>query len=127
GFKLGVSNYLGDIGGKEKIGRGFIMDMKLNQTRLVAGAYVRYKINNTFGFQGSMNFGKIQGDDQFSENTGRHYRNLRFKNNIFEVSARGEVYFLELNDVGGHGRYWVDFKAYAFTGLTVFYHNPKGQ
>lgn len=127
GIKLGASNYLGDIGGQEKTRRNFIMDMKLQETNIVVGAYARYKINSTFGVQASLNFGKISGDDQLSSNPGRHYRNLRFKNNILELSARGEVYIFELNDVGNHGRYWVDMKTYAFGGLTAFHHNPKGQ
>lgn len=127
GIKLGGSNYLGDIGGKEKTRRNFIWDMKLSQTNLVAGIYGRYKINGTFGIQGSINFGKVSGDDQLSENFGRNHRNLRFKNNILEFSGRGELYIFELNDVGNHGRYWVDMKTYAFAGLTAFHHNPKGQ
>lgn len=127
GIKLGASNYLGDIGGKEKTRRNFIWDMKLTQTNLVGGIYGRYKINGTFGVQASLNFGQLSGDDQLSENPGRHYRNLRFKNNILELSLRGEVYIFEMNDVGNHGRYWVDMKTYAFAGLTGFHHNPKGQ
>lgn len=127
GVKLGGSNYLGDIGGKEKTRRNFIWDMKLQETNFVGGIYGRYKINGTFGVQASLNYGKVSGDDQLSENPGRHNRNLRFKNNILEISARGEVYIFELNDVGNHGRYWVDMKTYAFAGLTGFHHNPKGQ
>lgn len=127
GVKLGGSNYLGDIGGKDQTRRNFILDMKLQETNLVIGGYARYKINGTFGVQGTINFGKVSGDDQLSTNPGRHYRNLRFKNNILEISGRGEVYIFELNDVGNHGRYWVDMKTYAFAGLTAFHHNPKGQ
>jgi hypothetical protein len=127
GVKLGASNYLGDIGGKEKTRRGFIMDMKLQETNLTAGLYARYKINNTFGIQGSLNIGKLSGEDQQSENIGRNTRNLRFKNNIIELSVRGEVYIFELNDVGNKGRYWVDMKTYAFAGLTGLHHDPKGR
>jgi hypothetical protein len=127
GVKLGASNYLGDIGGQEKTRRGFVMDMKLKETNLTAGIYGRYKINGTFGVQASLNIGKISGDDAQSSNVGRNTRNLRFKNNVVEFSTRGEVYIFELNDVGGHGRYWVDMKAYGFTGFTAFHHNPKGR
>ncbi len=127
GFRLGASNYLGDIGGDELIGRGFILDLKLQETNLVAGIYGRYKFNGYFGVHASLNIGKISGEDQLSSNPGRNTRNLRFKNNVKELSVRGEVYIFELNDVGNKGRYWVDMKTYGHAGLTVFHHNPKGR
>jgi hypothetical protein len=127
GGKLGAANYLGEIGGKEDIRRNFIMDMKLRATRPVISAYARYKLNGYFAFSGSITLGQITGDDQFSENIGRNTRNLRFKNNLFEVSTRTELYIYEMNDVGGSGRYWVDMKIYGFTGLSVFRSNPKGR
>jgi len=127
GVKLGAANYLGDIGGKEQTARRFIWDMKMNQTNFSAGLYARYKFNGYYALNGSINYGKISGDDVFSENPGRNNRNLRFKNNIFEISVKNELYIFELNDVGGHGRYWVDMKMYATGGLNLFFHNPKGR
>lgn len=127
GFKLGLSNYLGDIGGDELSRRGFVMDMKLRETNLVGGVYGRYKINGTFAVNASLNIGKISGEDQSSANIGRNTRNLRFKNNVKELSVKGEVYIFELNDVGSKGRYWLDMKTYGHAGLTVFHHNPKGR
>ena len=44
GLSVGVSNYLGDIGGKEKTRRDFVADMKMAKTRWNAGLFVRYKI-----------------------------------------------------------------------------------
>jgi hypothetical protein len=127
GGKLGMSNYLGEIGGKEDIRRNFIMDMKMRATRAVIGGYARYKLNGYLGFTGSVQFGQITGDDLFTTNIARNTRNLRFKNNIFEISGKTELYIYELNDVGGHGRYWVDMKLYGFTGFSIFRHNPKGR
>ncbi|MFT7156204.1 MAG: hypothetical protein ACI8Q1_001209 [Parvicella sp.] len=127
GVKLGMANYLGDIGGKEQTARRFIWDMKLNQTNFAAGAYARYKFNGLYGLNVSINYGKLSGDDIDSENRARNARNLRFKNNVFNLSIENELYLFELNDVGGSGRYWVDMKAYVFGGLSVFIHNPKGQ
>lgn len=126
GIRLGGSNYLGDIGGKEKTRRDFVMDMKLNQTRWVFGGFARYKFASNFAGNLSVNYGRIQGDDALSTNLGRRTRNLRFQNNILDITARGEYYFFEVNDVGNHGRYWVDMKVYAHGGLTAFHHNPKG-
>ena len=81
------------------------MDMKLSQTRWVAGGYARYKFMPSLAGNFSINYGRIQGDDALSSNDARNTRNLRFKNNILEISARAEYYLFEANDVGGKGRY----------------------
>lgn len=126
GIKLGATNYLGDIGGQEKTRRDFVMDMKLSQTRWVAGGYARYKFMPSLAGNFSINYGRIQGDDALSSNDARNTRNLRFKNNILEISARAEYYLFKANDVGGKGRYWLGFKTFFHFGVSAFYHNPKG-
>jgi len=126
GIKLGATNYLGDIGGQEKAGRDFIMDMKLSQTRWVVGGYARYKFTPSIAGNLSVNYGSIQGDDALSSNKGRNTRNLRFKNKILEISAKAEYYIFEANDIGGKGRYLLDLKTFAHLGITGFNHNPKG-
>ena len=44
GVTVGVSNYLGDIGGKEKTRRDFVADVKMAKTRWNGGAFLRYKV-----------------------------------------------------------------------------------
>ena len=113
GIKLGATNYLGDIGGQEKSRREFLMDMKLSQTRWVAGGYARYKFLPSLAGNLSINYGRIQGDDALSSNKGRNTRNLRFRNNILEISAKAEYYVFEASDIGGKGRYLLDLKTFA--------------
>lgn len=126
GGYLGISNYLGDIGGNEKDGRDNApWDMKLNQTRWALGTFGRYKINDYFSVQSSLNYLRIQCDDKLSENRGRRGRNLNFRNDIFSLSARGEIYIYNVPDVSRTGRSRIDFKSFAFVGITGFYHNPK--
>jgi len=126
GFRLGASNYLGDIGGKEKNRRNFILDMKLQQTSLVGGAFIRYKLDKNWSLNAQVNYGRIKGDDALSTNPGRMWRNLRFKNDIIELSGRGEYNFYEDADFGNSGKYTTELKAFLHAGLTGFYHNPKG-
>ena len=126
GFKLGTTNYLGEIGGKEKTRRNFILDMRLPHTGVVIGGFARYKINNYWSVNTSLSYGQIKGDDANSTNPGRMWRNLRFKNNILELSSRGEFNFFQEPDLGGRGRFKNEFKSYIHGGLTCFYHNPKG-
>jgi hypothetical protein len=127
GFRVGGTNYLGEMGGKEETRKDFVWDMKLNQTRWALGGFFRYKLNPLIGFNVGLTYGRIQGSDALSDNPGRVGRNLHFRNDLFELYGRTEVYFFSMNDVGNRGRYRMDFKAYAFAGLAGFYHNPKAQ
>jgi len=125
GGYLGMANYLGEIGGKEKTERPFIWDMKLNQTRWSMGGFARYKINDFIAIHGSLNYLRIQGADNLSTNRGRRGRNLSFKNDILDFAVRAEVYIYNIPDVGGTGRYRLDFKSYAFVGIGGYLHGPK--
>lgn len=127
GIKLGATGYLGEFGGKEKERRDWLMDIKLNQTRWLAGAFARYKINRNIGLNLGFTYARIQGADYLSTNPQRVTRNLSFRNDFFELSLRGEYYFYAVNDVGGKGRYQLDFRSYIFAGVAGFYHNPKAQ
>jgi hypothetical protein len=126
GIKFGASNYVGEIGGKEKQGRPFILDMKPGMTRpQFGGAFVRYRWKENIGLAASLEHARIKGDDAKSTNPERTSRNLSFRNDIIELAGRGEYYFYRENDVGGKGRYQLDFKAFAFIGVSGFFHNPK--
>lgn len=126
GFKLGASNYLGEIGGLEKTRRNFIWDMKIPQTRSSASLFGRYKFNDYVAANVAFNFNRIKGDDNLSTNPGRVNRNLRFVNNVLDFTSRAEGYFYKISDVGNRGRYYVAFEAYGHAGVTAFYSNPKG-
>ena len=125
GVMAGASNYLGEIGGKEKSRRDFILDLKLSQTRSALGGFVRYKINPDIYVRGSAGWYRISGKDELSTNPGRRGRNLSFRNDIIEASVTGQYMFYDIADLGRTYRYRNDFKAYIFTGASVFMHNPK--
>ena len=69
--------------------------MRLPHTGVVIGGFARYKINNYWSVNTSLSYGQIKGDDANSTNPGRMWRNLRFKNNILELSSRGEFNFFK--------------------------------
>lgn len=127
GINMGAANYLGEIGGKEKTRRNFIMDMKLSQTRSAIGGFVRYKLHPDILVRGSLGWYRISGADKFSTNPGRVGRNLSFRNDIIEASVTGQYVFYDIADLGRTYRYRNDFKAYVFTGVAGFYHNPKAE
>lgn len=127
GGKLGVSNYLGEIGGDEKTRRDFVWDMKLNQTSFSVGAFARRKMSEIWALNLGFNAGRIKGEDALSSNIGRRGRNLSFRNTLLDLSLRGEVYLYNDPNVGGSGLYKLDFKSYALLGVSGFYHNPQAR
>jgi hypothetical protein len=132
GGSLGVSNYLGEMGGKEKPRRDFIYDMNLTQTRLSAGGFARYKLTPVFSVKNSLTYIRIQGNDALSANPERFSRNLSFRNNMFELSSVAEYYFYKSSDMSGRpglrgSRKRVDFRTYVFAGIGALYTNPQAQ
>ncbi len=125
GFNLGAANYLGEIGGKEKDAQPFLLDLKLTQSRLSFGGFVRYKLIDDFSVKAQLSLFRIQGADSLSLNPTRVGRNLSFKNDIIELSVRGEYTFYKDFDVGNAGTYEVNMNMYLFGGLGVFYNNPQ--
>ncbi len=127
GFKLGGANVLGDIGGKEQTARRFIWDMKMQETSFAFGGFARHLFHPLFAGSVHFTYGRIQGDDALSTNRPRVGRNLSFRNDIKELSLRGELYLLNIQDVGGTGRYRTEMKVYLLAGVAGFHHNPKAQ
>jgi hypothetical protein len=125
GVKVGGSNYLGDIGGGAGTRRDFVPDMRMSETKMSAGAFVRYKCLPKISVLLSYNYGRIAGDDKLSSNLGRHYRNLNFRNDIHELALEGQIYFYSVDDLGRTYRYKNSFRAYAGLGIAGFYHNPE--
>jgi hypothetical protein len=125
GVSVGVSNYLGDIGGKEKTRRDFVADMKMAKTRWNVGGFARYKVHQKFSVKMALDYLRIEGDDKLSSNPGRNGRNLNFKNDMFDLAVTGQVFFFEDNDLGNTYRYKNGFRAYFFAGLGAYYSNPK--
>lgn len=126
GAKVGVANYLGDIGGYDKERRDGPVDMRFEQTNWALGAYTRYKVGRLLSIQAEFNAARIRGADYLSANPQRAARNLSFRNLILELGVRPELTIFQDNDVGGRGYYNPDFRLYAFAGVAAIYHNPQG-
>ncbi|HLP12065.1 MAG TPA: DUF6089 family protein [Flavobacteriales bacterium] len=125
GFGLGVSNYLGEMGGKDKARRDFVADMKLSQTRWAVNGFARYKFNDYFAMHTGLSYVRIEGDDKLSTNRGRKGRNLNFTNDMLEFAVRGELYVYGANDMGKNTHSRIDFQSYLFAGLGGLLHAPK--
>lgn len=125
GFSVGVSNYLGDIGGGINTRRDFVADMKLSQTHLASSGFFRYRFDKHFAVKGTLAWARISGDDKLSENPARNARNLNFRNDVFEFNAQAQYIFYEVYGLGRSFRHEDNFRMYIGLGAGLAYHNPK--
>ena len=70
----GFSNYQGDLQDKR---------FTLNQAHLAFGAGLLYDITDKFGVRANVTFGKVSGDDKYSQ--FNNVRNFNFQSQIMEV------------------------------------------
>ncbi|MBI2968336.1 MAG: hypothetical protein HYY40_11075 [Bacteroidetes bacterium] len=127
GGGLGATNYLGEMGGKDKPRRNFIYDMKLKQTRYDFSGFARYKFYPFLLLKGTMSYLRIVGADSLSIYDRRKYRNLHFRNSIIELIATAEYQFFKAYDITRKGKIRVDLQFYGFAGIGGVYHNPKAK
>ena len=132
GGLLGVSNYLGEIGGTKKPGQGepgkpFIADMRLDQTKFAVGGWIRYKVHPLVSVKANLAFIRIGAADSTSDYLNRRTRNLSFRNDIYELNTQLEYNFYSANNISPRGRKIIDFNAYGFVGGGMFWHNPKAK
>ncbi len=133
---IGAANFLGDLGGLNKIGTDYSpVDLEMVETRTAFGLGYRYKIFKWFNISAAFNYLIVGSDDRLTSEPFRNNRNLNFKSDIFELSGRLEFVYIS-NRVGHRygikrtlsrrmkNRSW-DFTA--FVGIGGFYFNPKGR
>lgn len=135
-IQAGVSEFLGDLGGRNEIGKDYSpVDMEFSLTRPAVSLAYRYKFAKNFNVHSSFNYLLVAGDDKLTTETFRSNRNLNFKSNIFELAVRAEVSIFSKKT--GH-RYGIKktlsrrhknrtWELIGFVGVGGFYFNPKGR
>ncbi len=126
GLRVGAANYLGDIGGKYTSRRDFVSDMHIPSTRWAIGGFYRKRRNKKIAWSGTFDYIRIQDKDELTTYFPRRARNLRFKNDMLEISGRGEFTLYYDSDLTNQGYFSPDMKIYVFAGLAGLYTNPKG-
>ncbi len=130
---IGVTNFLGDLGGADQIGRDFLYDLDFVATRPSLFVGYRYQLN-TFAFlRSNLQWGILTADDKNTKEEFRSKRNLHFRSGFLEVNglvefyliqnARGNLYRLR----GVRGRRGLKMDVYVFGGIGFMYFNPKAQ
>jgi len=135
-FQIGAAEFLGDLGGLNKVGTDFSpVDLEFSLTRPAVSIAYRYKLLKNLNWHSSLNYLLVAGDDKLTSEPYRNNRNLNFKSNVFELATRIEVSLFS-NKVGH--RYGISktissrkksraYEIIGFIGIGGFYFNPKGR
>jgi len=130
---VGGSNFLGELGGADKVGSDYLGDLELSLTRPAISAGMRYKLTRRLGVQASFLWGTLRGDDSKTNNIYRQNRNLHFRSQLYEFSTRAEFSLLTARSGSRYslrkvrGRSGNKFIIDIFAGVAVFYFNPKAK
>lgn len=131
-FGAGGTNFLGDLGGSSSIGTHFLRDFNIESSRWVMMAGYRYKLAEEWAIRGTFVFGRLSGNDKFTEEIHRNSRNLHFRSPIVETGI--DVQYSIVRERYGHrydlrrvkGRRNIP-NVYLFTGISGIYFNPQAQ
>lgn len=128
---FGLSNFLGELGGRNQIGSPFLWDLEVSQTRPAVHFDYRYFAGQAVALRARATYGVMAGNDNLTTELFRQNRNLSFKSDLYEVSLVLEVhpYKEELGHVhslrGVKGERSTRVGLYAFAGIAGLYFDPK--
>jgi hypothetical protein len=131
---VGMSNYLGELGGGDGKGRRYLpLDLEISMFKVCY--YGGYRLNTSYrtalrayGF-----YGTVAGSDQLTGNPERAERNLSFESKIYEGSLLFEYFILRAKPghiyhiKGTRGQKGQPFDVVAFAGVGAFYFDPKAE
>ncbi|MBK6523058.1 MAG: hypothetical protein IPG08_12420 [Sphingobacteriaceae bacterium] len=135
-FSMGASSFLGDLGGRDQIGKDFSpADMDLAMTRTALSGGFRYKVQKWFNVTGTLSYLLLRGDDAETFEPVRNNRNLNFRSDVFETLLRTEFGYSSVRSTRRyslkkslsamvHKRTW---ELFGYTGVGFIYFNPKGK
>jgi len=131
---IGPTNFLGELGGANRIGTHFVQDFDLSATRFCVNGGLKYKNHPYFGFKVMLAFAMLSGNDALTKEKFRYNRNLNFRAPVLELAVQGEFYFLTekskaLYKISGINKKKREkgFTAYIFTGVGGFLYIPQAK
>ncbi len=135
-FGIGATQFLGDLGGRDQIGKDYsLADLDLPSTSIGGMIGFRYRFHPYFATTTSLNVGLLKGNDALTNEIIRESRNLHFRSIIVELSHRFEIIILANEKFGaryslsGHSKKMreTNTQLYLFGGIGVAYFNPKAK
>jgi hypothetical protein len=120
---VGMTLFMGDLGGSSGDGQAFIADLDFSTIRYSVGTGILVNITPHLALRADLNHAQLAADDAFSEDRARRARNLHFQSNLWEGCLSFEATLLNLfkrNRTGALG-------LYLFGGASGIYFNPKAE
>jgi len=130
---VGVTSFLGNLGGGPGVERGFIWDADIAATRPSLMVGYRYQLNNFMFGRANVQWGILKGSDEYTTEEFRGNRNLKFRTGYFELDLMAEFYLIQKAKGnlyrlrGVRGRNALKLDVYVFGGIGFMYFNPKGE
>jgi hypothetical protein len=129
GVTAGPSLFMGDMGGNEGRGAGFIKDVNLELTKIIKGVYIAAYPADWVGFRLAAQIGELEGRDDIIGTDGEHefyrrQRNLDFRSKLAEAYMAMEFYPTML--LNRYEDYEPRLRPYTIAGIGVFKFNPQG-
>ncbi|MGB1248967.1 MAG: DUF6089 family protein [Chitinophagales bacterium] len=121
GVSIGTSHLLGDFGGGAGTGTIFIKDIDLAATRPAFGVFYRYNFAKFLGIRAQLLYGRLYGNDKYSENQSRNIRQLQSTSPVFDINAQFEFNFIPLRLCD----YGMRFSPYIAGGVGIAKTSPK--
>lgn len=134
-FGLGATQFTGDLGGRNQIGKDYsLADIDLPSTGFGGMIGYRYRFHPFFATSTILNVGLLRGDDALTNEVIRNSRNLNFRSLNIELQQRIEFIVYANEKFGaryklpGHkGFKDQNMQLYLYSGVGVTYFNPKGR
>lgn len=135
-FGIGATQFLGDLGGRDMVGKDFSpVDLDLPSTGLGGMIGYRFRFHPYWATSSTINIGMLRGDDANTNEIIRNSRNLHFRSMVYEFQQRIECIILANEKFGarynisGHSKRMKNRneQVYLFTGIGVSYFNPKAR
>jgi hypothetical protein len=130
---FGATQFLGDLGGRDRIGKDYSLgDIDMKSTGVGGMLGYRFRFHPRWATSSILNLALVRGNDALTKEIIRESRNLRFRSPIAEFEQRLEL-IVFANERVGH-RFNLSglsgFKSrneqiYLFSGVGVAYFNPQ--
>ncbi len=136
-LSIGATNFLGDLGGANKIGsnKGSLRDFDAQALKPGFQFGYMYRISKAFSWRSAFTYAWLSGNDVNTKEPFRQNRNLNFRTAIYDLSTVFEAAW-DINSDYSQGHQFslkgikggrnISVTPYAYAGIAVNYFNPKG-
>ncbi len=130
---IGFTNFLGELGGTNNVGKHLLQDYEFAATRPAMNIGIRYKNSQYYALKGMLSMGMLYGNDDLTREQYRNNRNLSFRSPVIELTGQIEGYVTKekprrLYKISGiKTTKKRNYSAYGFLGVGITYFNPQGK